>query len=187
MKSEFLHRAAQLLVVIGGFYTGLALLPWNTCNGWEQAVRLVATALFILGLTVRYWWVILLLDWPFRVIRVVLLLAVWTEVVIAARCVAESRVWVLALASVSWTGALTEAYNLAQRQWRHHQAALTATLFRDHVVGAIAACAGGAGLLGIAILAETALQPWLVLVLVLLDWGRLVEMICRHQRLLRSA
>jgi hypothetical protein len=186
MKSESLHRAAQLLVVIGGFYTGLAVLPWNSSSGWQPAIRLVATVLFILGLTVRYWWVILLLDWPFRVIRVVLLLAVWMEVVIAARCVAESRVWVLALASVSWTGALTEGYNLATGQWRHPKASLTATLFRDHVAGAIAAFAGGTGLLVVAIAAATDVQPWLVLVLVLLDWGRLVKMICRHQRLLRS-
>ena len=187
MTSEFLHRAAQLLVVIGGFYTGLAMLPWNTCEDWQQAIRLTATALFILGLTVRYWWVILLLDWPFRVIRVTLLLAVWLEVVIAADCVGRSEAWVLALASVSWTGALTEAYNLATRQWRHRQATLAATLFRDHVVGVVAACAGGAGLLGIALLAPTDLQPWLVLLLVLLDWARLVEMICRHQSLLRES
>jgi hypothetical protein len=187
MKSVFLHRAAQLVVVIGGFYTGVSLLPWSTCDGWERALRLATTALFILGLAVRYWWVILLLDWPFRVIRVALLLAVWMEVAIAACCVAESRAWVLALASVSWTGALTEAYNLASRQWQHPKAPLAATLFRDHVVGACAACAGGTGLIGIAIFAETELQPWLVLVLVLLDWLRLIEMVRRHQRLIQSA
>src|SRR5689334_18835111 len=72
MTPEFLHKTAQLLVVIGGFYTGLALLPWNSWEDSQQTVRLAATALFIFGLTVRYWWVILLLDWPFRIFRVVL-------------------------------------------------------------------------------------------------------------------
>jgi hypothetical protein len=35
-------------------------------------------------------------------------------------------------------------------------------------------------------LAEPLLQPPLVLILVLIDWARLVEMIRRHQRLLES-
>jgi hypothetical protein len=147
---------------------------------------LLATVLFILGLAVRYWWVILLLDWPFRVPRVTLLLVVWGGVVFAASRARENREWVLALASVAWAGAITEAYNLATRQWRHSNTALMASLHRDHIIGVVAAVAGGAGLVGIAIFAESWLQPSLVLILVLMDQARLVEMIRRHQRLLEG-
>jgi hypothetical protein len=98
----------------------------------------------------------------------------------------ESREWVLALTGVAWMGAMTEAYNLATGQWRRGSTALTASLYRDHIVGLVAAVAGAAGLLGVAMLAEPLLQPPLVLILVLIDWARLVEMIRRHQRLLES-
>jgi hypothetical protein len=181
-----LHKLAQLLVVIGGFYTGLAILPWDIGGHWEGSIRLFGTVLFILGLAVRYWWVILLLDWPFRVPRVTLLLVVWGGVVFAASRAREDREWVLALAGLAWTGAITEAYNLVTEQWRHSNTALMASLYRDHIIGVAAAVAGGAGLLGIAFLAEPWLQPPLVLILVLFDEVRLVEMIRRHQRLLKG-
>jgi hypothetical protein len=182
-SAQLLNKSAQLMVVVAGFFTGLALLPWNAGEGLESTLRQAATVLFMLGLALRYWWVILLLDWPWRVIRSVLLLAVWAGVVAVAAHSRDSREWTLALMAVAWTGALTEAYNLATRQWRRDKAALTATLFRDHVVGMAAAAAGGAALLGIAFLVELRWQPVLVFVFVLLDWARLVEMIRRHQRL----
>jgi hypothetical protein len=150
----------------------------------EAAGRLLATVLFMLGLVIRYWWVILLLDWPFRVIRVTLLLAVWLGVVLVASRSRENLEWLLTLMGVAWIGAMTEAYNLVTGQWRQGNARLTAALYRDHIVGLVAAAAGGAGLLGVAVLAEPSLQPPLVLLLVLIDWARLVEMIRRHQRLL---
>ena len=185
-STESLHKLAQLMVVVGGFYTGLAVLPWDVGGDLEGCLRLIGTVLFILGLAVRYWWVILLLDWPFRVPRVTLLLVMWGGVVFAASRAREDRDWVLALAAVAWAGALTEAYNLATGQWRHGNTALAASLYRDHIIGVVAAVAGGAGLLGIAILAEPWLQPSLVLILVLFDEARLVEMIRRHQRLLND-
>jgi hypothetical protein len=171
------------MVVIGGFFTALALLPWSTGNTWDGAARLLAMVLLSVSLALRYWWVILLLDWPFRVARVFLLLAVWAEVVLAAARCGDSPGWVLALMAVSWTGAATEAYNLATGQWRHDHAPLARSLLRDHIVGLASAVLGGVALLCIACFAEPPWHPWLVLVLVVLDWGRLVEMIHRHQRL----
>jgi hypothetical protein len=181
-----MHKLGQLGAVLGGFYTGLALLPWDTGGELEVGGRVWSTALFILGLAIRYWWVVLLLDWPFRVPRVTLLLVVWGGVVHAASRTRDGRGWALALAGVALAGAITEAYNLATGQWRRGNAELTASLHRDHVVGVISAVAGGAGLLGIAAFAEPWLQPPLVLILILMDWARLVEMIRRHQRLLKS-
>jgi hypothetical protein len=184
--ADSVHKFGQLCAVLGGFYTGLAILPWDTGGDLEVGGRMLAMLLFILGLAVRYWWVVLLLDWPFRLPRVTLLLVVWGGVVCAASGTRDGRGWALALAGVAFAGAITEAYNLATGQWRHGNAALTASLYRDHIVGVISAVAGGAGLLVIAIFAEPWLQPPLVLILILTDWARLVEMIRRHQRLLKS-
>ena len=180
-----LHKAGQLAVVVVGFFSAVLLLLLQAVRGTASGGRLGVMWLMALGLAVRYWWVILLLEWPFRIARVVLLLLAWSVVAAAAAMTDLDRAWVLLLAALGGIGAATEFYNLRTQQWRVGSEALSRTLRRDHVVGGITALAASGALVGLGIWLPTPLTGW-VMCLVVADWVRLMAMVASHRRLLHA-
>jgi len=180
-----LNKAAQLLVVVVGFFTAVALLASRgDLADWSDAARRAITLAFAIGLAVRYWWVILLLEWPFRLGRTALLLLAWSALAAVAAGTGHARPWAFALAALSAVGAATEAYNAATGQWRVRSPALAESLPRDHCNGLVAAALGAVALLGAGAWLPPAPLTAAVGLMALADWGRLIEMIARHRRLM---
>ena len=180
-----LNKAAQLLVVVAGFFTAVALLATRgDLAGWPDAARRAITLAVAIGLAVRYWWVILLLEWPFRPVRTALLLLAWSALSAVAVGAAHARPWAFSLAALSAVGAATEAYNAATGQWRVGSSALAESLRRDHRNGLVAAALGAVALLGAGAWLPSASLTAAVGLMAVADWGRLIEMIARHRRLM---
>ena len=112
------NKVGQLTVVIVGFFSTVLILLLQAIGGTVHVGRLAVTFLFALGLAIRYWWVILLLEWPFRIARMALLLLAWSMVAVAAAAVHVDRTWVFILSASGGIGAATEFYNLSTRQWK---------------------------------------------------------------------
>ena len=55
-----------MMVVIVGFVATVQLLVGQSATGNAPWLRLIVTFILVLGVAVRYWWVILLLPWPAR-------------------------------------------------------------------------------------------------------------------------
>ena len=182
-----LNKGAQPLVVVAGFFTAVALLASRgDPAGWSDAARRAITLAFAIGLAVRYWWVILLLEWPFRPARTALLLLAWSALAAVAAEAGQARPWAFALAALSAVGAATEAYNAATRQWAVGPPALAESLRRDHRNGLAAAALGAVALLGAGAWLPPVPLSAAVGLMALADWGRLVEMIARHRRLMTT-
>ena len=179
-------RQATVAAVLLGFFAA-SLGVWEECAkaGFDgSGPRLAVTLLFLIGLTVRYWWVILLLPWPFTVTRTSLLLLQWTVALSLVQTIASPRPWLLSFAGVAFVGFLTEVYNFRDGQWRLGNRLLTASLRRDHIVGMWSALAGA-----LAIAAASQFLPVRLIVLFAAcvtagDWLRVREMVARHRRLL---
>jgi len=173
-------------VIVVGFFTTIQLLLVTTAGASVPPARVLLTVAVALACAVRYWWVILLLPWPFRWFRLVLILSAWCALPLVATAMPDARRWVFALALLSGIGCATEVYNGIAGQWRIGSEAMSRSLKWDHVSGAAIA----AGATVILVSAGLALGPpaldRLLLVMVLADWSRLVMMIRRHQRFLTT-
>ena len=179
-----LNKMAQMLVVVAGFFASVALLASRVePAGWAEIARRGVTLALATGLAVRYWWVILLLDWPFRPARAALLLLAWSALVAAAGA-GLPQAWAFSLAALSAVGALTEGYNAATRQWAVGPTALAESLRHDHRNGLVGAALGAASLVAAGVWLPTAWLVAFVGLMTLADWARLAEMIARHRRLL---
>jgi hypothetical protein len=191
MMDRNVNKTGQLFVVIAGFFAGQTAL-WIGCSGSATSAadlpRTVVTAVFLLSLAVRYWWVILMLEWPFRVGRTVLLLLVWSAAIEVATLSRNSEHWLLALAAVAMLGTVTEAYNTATKQWMVAGPRWrTEQFLRDHHAGIAAAFMGTAVLLAAWAIGVPPRDATIgVGVLVAADWVRLIEMVGRHSRLERE-
>jgi len=178
-----LEKVAQLMIVVSGFFATVLVAIAMGATGMVSPARTAIVLTLALGLAVRYWWVILLLAWPTRWPRMVLLLLAWTAVALIAATAVDPHRWALALAALSVIGCATEVYNGVTRQWLVGSEAMTRSLRRDHVIGAVSA-----GVAAIIFAAAGALIPAeldvVVAVLVVVDWARLVAMIHRHQHFL---
>jgi hypothetical protein len=176
-----LNKHGQMMVVVVGFFVTVQLLILRASEGTVPPARLAITLALALSCAVRYWWVILLLEWPARWFRFVLLLLAWSALPLAAMMTTNAVLWALALAALSAIGCITEIYNGITRQWQISSEEMSRSLKRDHIVGAASALSAAIGLLLVAFL-----QPaWLdifIPVIVLVDWVRLIVMIRRHQR-----
>ena len=181
MNAAALNKLVQLMVVVLGFFVTLQLLIVQVVSGAAPPMRAAVTLAFAVGLAVRYWWVILLLPWPARWFRMVLLLLVWSSMPVVAIASADPIHWALALTALSAMGCMTEAYNGITRQWQVGSEEVARSLKGDHVAGAVAA-----GLaIPLLLLAALFLPEWidvLIPLMVLADWARLIAMIRRHQR-----
>jgi hypothetical protein len=169
-----------MIVVVVGFFATVELLIVQAIAGTAPLLREAVTLALALGLAVRYWWVILLLPWPARWPRLVLLLLAWTALQAVVMTSPNPIRWAFALAALSAIGCMTEIYNGLTGQWRVGSEAVARSLKGDHIVGAWAA--GGAA--AVLLLAALFLPLWLDLAIPLLvatDWGRLIVMIRRHQ------
>jgi len=178
-----LEKVAQLMIVVSGFFATVLVAIAMGATGMVSPARTAIVLTLALGLAVRYWWVILLLAWPTRWPRMVLLLLAWTAVALIAATAVDPHRWALTLAALSVIGCATEVYNGVTRQWLVGSEAMTRSLRRDHVIGAISA-----GVAAIIFAAAGALIPAeldvVVAVLVVVDWARLIAMIHRHQHFL---
>jgi len=178
-----LGKQFQLTVVVVGFFTTLQLL---IVQEWTRPVilgRVVVTLAFSLACAIRYWWVILLLAWPARWFRTLLLLLAWSALPVTAVMVGNVVRWGLALAVLSAVGCITEIYNFITRQWSVGSAEVSASLKSVHVIGA-AAAGGAAVILAGAIVFLPSWLDVIIPVLVIVDFARLIMMIQRHQRLI---
>ena len=180
-----MNKAAQRAVVAAGFVVSAGVLFFLAARGAAPAGRLALTFLIALGLAVRYRWVIRLLEWPPRILRTALLLAIWCVMPWAALAAGDERAWGALLALSCGIGAATEFYNLAAGQWRVKSERLSRALLRDHWSGGTAALVAA-----ILLLASTGWPPGritlLVAVLAIGDWARLVWMMARHRRILHG-
>jgi hypothetical protein len=175
-----LGKVGQIVVVVAGFFATLQMLTIGVTAGTVPMARAGVTLAFALGLALRYWWVILLLPWPARWPRMLLILLAWSAMPLVAASAANVERWALVLAALSAIGCATEIYNGITRQWMVGSDEMTRSLRHDHVIGAV-----GAGAVAIALVVVEALRPeWLdalVALLVVADWLRLVVMLRRHQ------
>ena len=188
MKADtdvLVNKVGQLVVVLIGFFTTGLILLLQVIHGTVPAGHLAVTFFIALGLTVRYWWVILLLEWPFRLIRTVLLLSAWSTMLLVAAMSQVDRTWVLMLAVLCGIGAATEFYNLATQQWKVGSQVLARALRWDHLVGGVAALAAAVVLVGLSAWLPQSLTGW-VTFLALGDWARLIQMVASHRRLLHG-
>jgi len=178
-----LEKVAQLMVVVCGFFATVLVAIAMGATRMVSPARTAIVLALALALAVRYWWVILLLAWPTRWPRMVLLVLAWTAVSIIAATAVDPHRWALALAALSVIGCATEVYNGVTRQWLIGSEVMTRSLRRDHVIGAISA-----GVAAVVFVAAGALVPAeldvVVAVLVVADWVRLIAMIHRHQHFL---
>jgi hypothetical protein len=178
-----LARLGYLTVVIAGFVAAVSMGAGQLVAGsWSALVTIV----FALGLAIRYWWVILLLAWPFTLPRIVLLLAMWGGVGVVAANTGDVRAWAWSLVAVFLIGTATELYNHATRQWVVGIPALERSLRADHVRGASSAALAAAATVAILVTAPRYTTAF-VAGLVVIDWIRLAEMIRRHRRFLEAA
>lgn len=188
MKNEMgtlINKIGQLAVVIVGFFASAMFLLQQAAYGGASTVRIAATFLIALGLAVRYWWVILLLEWPFRIARTALLLLVWSLMPLSALVLPNDQAWITTLAALCATGSVTEFYNLATQQWKVNSQPLTRLLRQDHLVGGILALAAAVVLWCLGAGLPQQLTGW-VMVLAFGDWIRLIQMIASHRRLLHD-
>ncbi|MDP9202607.1 MAG: hypothetical protein M3P26_11840 [Gemmatimonadota bacterium] len=169
------------MVVVVGFFATVQSLIVQASNGTAPAAREAVTLALALGFAVRYWWVILLLQWPARWFRTLLLLLAWSALPVVAMMATNAVRWALALAALSAVGCMTEVYNGITRQWLVGSEAMARSLKTDHVSGAVSA--GGAA---VCLVLVAFFRPvWLDLLIpsmVFADWARLILMIRRHQR-----
>ena len=184
--NEPLNKYGQLTVVVVGYFATLLILVVEAGNGSVTPVRTLLSLLLALACAVRYWWVVLLLPWPFHWFRLVLILSAWSLLPAIAITATDARRWAFALAILSAIGCLTEIFNGMTGQWRVGSPSMTASLRRDHVSGAVTAAAATGILFAAGTVATPAVIDELVAVLVAADWMRLVVMIRRHQRLLTT-
>jgi hypothetical protein len=184
--NEPLNKYGQLLIIIVGYFATLLVLILQTTNGTVLPVRAVLSLLVALACAVRYWWVILLLPWPFHWLRLVLILSAWSLLPVVAVTETDARRWVLALALLSAIGCATEIFNGVTGQWRVGSPSMTASLKRDHISGAVTAAVAAGTLFAAGLVATPSVIDRLVVALILADWIRLVWMIRRHQRLLAT-
>ena len=169
------------MVVVVGFFATAQLLIVQAGGGAGPIGRTVVTLTLALGFAVRYWWVILLLQWPFRWFRTLLLLLAWVALPVVAMTATDPVLWGLAVAALSTIGCITEIYNGVTRQWLVGSGEMARSLKRDHIFGAASA---GAAAVFLSLLAFLRLA-WLDVVIPLMvvtDWARLIMMIRRHQR-----
>ncbi len=182
--NDELNKHGQLMVVVVGFFATLYLLIAQVTTGNASPLRAGVIFALALACAVRYWWVILLLPWPFRLGRSVLLLLAWSALPIIAATAGQTFRWGVSVAAFSAIGFLTEIYNSVLQQWMTGSDEMKASLKRDHTVGAASAATAS-----FAILVVAFVQPlWLdvlILAMVLADWARLIEMVRRHQRLIQ--
>ena len=176
-----LDKHGQLMVVVVGFFTTVQLLIVQASDGAVPLARLGVTLALALGCAVRYWWVILLLPWPFRWFRMVLLLLVWCALPVAAAMIANPVRWGFALAALSAIGCMTEIYNGVTRQWAVGSEGMARSLKTDHIAGAASAGVAAVGLSLVALSRPEWLDV-LIPLMVFADWVRLITMIHRHQR-----
>jgi hypothetical protein len=184
--NEPLNKHGQLLVIVVGYFATLLFLIAQAANGSVTPVRALLTLLVALACAVRYWWVVLLLPWPFHWFRLLLILSAWSLLPVIAISATDARRWAFALATLSAIGCLTEIFNGLTGQWRVGSPTMTASLKRDHVFGAATAVAAAGILFAAGAIAVPPIIDRVVVVLVIADWGRLVWMIRRHQRLLTT-
>lgn len=178
--NTMLEKVAQLMVVVCGFFATALVAIAMGATGMVSPARAAIVLALGLSLALRYWWVILLLPWPTRWPRMLLLLLAWTTVPIIAATATDPHRWALALAVLFTIGCATEVYNGVTRQWAIGSEAMTRSLRHDHVIGAISA-----GVAALVVVAVAELWPaWLdvvIAVMVAVDWVRLIVMIRRHQ------
>jgi hypothetical protein len=169
------------MIVVVGFFAAVQVLVVQSISGPAPVVRELVTLALAIGLAVRYWWVILLLSWPARWLRMALLLLAWAMLPAVAMTATNPVRWALALAVLSGIGCITEIYNCVTKQWMVGSERMQRSLRSDHITGAVSAAVATLGLL----LVLSFLPLWLELLIplmVLADWVRLILMIQRHQR-----
>ncbi len=168
------------MIVVVGFFATVQLLIVQVDDGAAPIAREAVTLILALGVAVRYWWVILLLLWPARWLRTVLLLLAWSVLPVIAMTAANPVRWALALAALSAIGCMTEIYNFITKQWMVGSEQIMRSLKRDHVHGATAAGGATVSLLAVALFRPVWLD-FLIPLMVFADWVRLIIMIHRHQ------
>lgn len=178
-----LDKHGQLMVIVIGFFSTVQLLIAQTRNGAAPLATVAVTLALALACAIRYWWVILLLPWPFRWFRMVLLLLAWCTLPLAAAMTTDPLRWALALAALSAIGCMTEIYNGVTRQWAVGPEGMAGALKADHIAGAASAGVAAVVLLLIA-LSRSEWLDVLIPLMVFADWVRLIMMIRRHQRFL---
>lgn len=182
MNAE-LNKQGQLMVVVVGFFATVQLLLVQATTGSAPLLREGVTLALALGCAVRYWWVILVLPWPFRVVRTLLLLLAWSALPVIAMTSESAVRWGLSVAALSAIGCVTEVYNTITKQWMAGSEPMMTRLKRDHVIGA-----ASAGTVTVCVVTVALLQPmWLdvlILILVLADWARLIGMVRAHRRII---
>jgi hypothetical protein len=176
-----LNKQGQLMIVVVGFFATVLLLAMRAGDGMTPVSRAVVTLAVAVGCAVRYWWVILLLPWPARWFRMVALLLAWSALPIVAVMSPNVVRWALALAALLAVGSITEAYNWHTRQWMVGCEEASRSLEVDHLTGA-AAAAGGTALLLLVVFYRPQWLEFVIPLMVVADWVRLVVMIRRHQR-----
>lgn len=183
---EMLNKHGQLAIVVVGFFATVQVVVVQSTAGAASPVRLALTLAVALACAVRYWWVILLLPWPFQWFRLVLILSAWSTLPFVALFTTDARRWVLAVAALSAIGFVTEAFNGLTGQWRIGSDAMMRSLKRDHVSGAGSAALATIALLLAAWAWTSPALEWLLGVMVVVEWVRLVLMIRRHEQLLTA-
>lgn len=183
---ERLNKYGQLAVVVVGFFATMQITLVTSAGGSIPLARPALTAALTFAFAVRYWWVILLLPWPFRLLRLVLLLAAWCALPVVAIAMPDARRWVLALAVLSGIGFMTDLYNGLTGQWRVGSDAMARSLKRDHVFGAASAASAAVILVWAGLTLNSPVLERLLFALVVADWIRLVMMVRRHQFLLTA-
>jgi hypothetical protein len=178
-----LNKGGQLSVVLLGFFcSSLGLM--RGFSGAQSVGEFLVSLLFLIGLAVRYWWVILLLPWPFSIARSSLLLLQWAAALSLVQTFPSPRRWLLSLASVAFVGFLTEVYNDRDGQWRVKNTALAASLRRDHRIGIGAALTGSLAIAAASLYLPDRFLIVFAAVMTMGDWVRLTEMVGRHRRLM---
>jgi hypothetical protein len=169
------------MVVVVGFFATVQLLIIQANSGPAPPARDAITLVLALGCAVRYWWVIPLLPWPARWFRMVLLLLAWSALSAVAITAANPVRWAVAIAELSAIGCITEIYNGATKQWLVGSDEMARSLKADHVAGALSAGAAAVLVLLVASFWPASLD-FVVALMVVADWARLIMMIRRHQR-----
>jgi len=169
------------MVVVVGFFATVQLLIFQAVDGAAPFARDAITLVLALACAVRYWWVILLLPWPARWFRMVLLLLVGSALPALAITAGNPARWAFAIAALSAIGCITEIYNGVTKQWRVGSEEMALSLKHDHIAGATSAGAATV-LLVLVALFRPVWVDYVVPLMVLADWARLIVMIRRHQR-----
>ena len=178
-----LNKTGQLIVIAAGFFATVALL-FIRASGDFFTAKPILTFFIALACLVRYWWVVLLLEWPFRIVRCCLLVLVWCALSFAAANVGDENRWIIGLIGLTSIGALTEIYNFCTGQWKTGPEVLTHSLKRAHIQGAASAVLVTVILIVCARSPLRELSTAIVGSFTVADWLRLVLMIRRHRGLL---